>query len=133
MLSNRKIGNDIRKHGLVPFLFIFIFFKMVGYCVATIPYVLVKTLTLEQYYIFLFNSTLNTLKVAGTLLVTTKSEEVKAKVKLVNSKPFVILLDGKPIFFFPSSAFLTKLTGISSSTLNKAPKVQIDWFMVNYL
>ena len=79
----------------------------------------------------MFNSTLNTLKVAGTVPITPQSEEGKAKVKLSNSNSFLILLEDKPIFFCPSSSFFIKLIDISSSTIYKMKLNQK--FKINYL
>ena len=116
--SNRQIGKNIAKYGLGAFR-LYIFIIQEGYSDNDVNKVLAITLALEQYYIFTLNSTLNTLKVARTVPITPQSEEGKAKVKLANSNSFLILLDDKPIFFCLSSAYLIKLTRISSSTIHK--------------
>ena len=77
-------------------------------------------LSLEQYYIFTFNSTLNTIKVAGIAPIAELTEKGKASITENNSTPVYIYDNGKLVYICPSAAQLKRETGISRSTIGVA-------------
>ena len=74
-------------------------------------------LSLEKYYIFTFNSTLNTIKVAGIAPIAELTEKGKASITENNSTPVYIYDNGKLVYICPSAAQLKRETGISRSVL----------------
>lgn len=70
-------------------------------------------LSLEQYYIFTLNSTLNTIKVAGIAPIVELTEEAKASITKANSTPVYIYDNGKLVYI--CAAQLKRETGISRS------------------
>lgn len=78
-------------------------------------------LTLEQYYIFTLNSTLNTLKVAGLgpQYIENKDRNAAISISRANSKRIYLYLDNVLVHEASSAVALSMITGISRSTISR--------------
>ena len=77
---------------------------------------------LEQYYIFILNPFLNSIKVARSNLIIEFTKEHIANIKKANSKP-VYVYKNKTLFYeAPSATELIKETNISHNTVSKSLK-----------
>jgi hypothetical protein len=76
-------------------------------------------LCLEQYYIFILNPSLNSIKVAGSDHIVKFTKEHIASIKKANSKPVYVYKDKTLLYEAPSTVNLIKETNISLSTVSK--------------
>lgn len=80
------------------------------------------TLCLEQYYIFILNPSLNSVKVAGSNPIVEHTKEHIASIKKANSKPIYVYKDNTLIYQADSANILKKEINISQSTITKCIK-----------
>lgn len=80
------------------------------------------TLCLEQYYIFILNPSLNSVKVAGSNPIVEHTKEHIASIKKANSKPVYVYKDNTLIYEAHSATELIKVINISHSIVSKSLK-----------
>ena len=80
------------------------------------------TLCLSQYYIFNLNSSLNSIKVAGSNPIVVFTKEHIASIKKANSKPVYVYKDKTLLYEATSATELIKETNISHSTVTNSLK-----------
>jgi hypothetical protein len=80
------------------------------------------TLCLEQYYIFIFNPSINSIKVAGSNPIVNFTIEHIESIKKANSKPVYVYKDNILLYEAPSATELIKETNISPSTVSNSLK-----------
>lgn len=88
---------------------------------SDLPYFKIRalTLSLEQYYIFTLNPSLNVVKVAGSQPLVKHSEEHINRIVSANSKPVYVYKDNILVYEAKSASELIKKINISQSTITK--------------
>jgi hypothetical protein len=83
MEGNRLINQNMKEFGIENFKLDIYIINTIGMEYSKIKAV---TLSLEQYYIFIFNPSLNLIKVAGSNPIVKYTEDHIASIKKANSK-----------------------------------------------
>jgi group I intron endonuclease len=98
--GNRLINKNMKEFGIENF-------KLDIYIIDTINMEYTKiralTLSLEQYYIFTLNPSLNSIKVAGSNPIVNHTKEHIANIKKANSKPVYVYKDKTLVYMAPSA------------------------------
>jgi len=117
--GNRLINQSMKTFGIQNF-------KLDIYIIDTTGLVYSKiravTLCLEQYYIFILNPSLNSIKVAGSNPIVEFTKEHISSIKKANSKPVYVYINNTLIYEAPSATELIKETNISHNTVSKSLK-----------
>jgi hypothetical protein len=117
--GNRLINQSMKRFGIINF-------KLDIYIIDTTGMQYSKfravTLCLEQYYIFILNPSLNSIKVAGSNPIVEFTKEHIASIKKANSKPVYVYNNKTLIFEAPSATELIREVNISHNTVSKSLK-----------
>src|ERR1700760_443760 len=119
MEGNRLINQSMKEFGIENF-------KLEVYIINTIgmEYSKIKavTLSLEQYFIFILNPSLNLIKVAGSNPIVKHTEDHIASIKKANSKTVYVYKDKTLVYEADSATELIKQINISPSTVTYSLK-----------
>jgi NADH:ubiquinone oxidoreductase subunit 3 (subunit A) len=117
--GNRLINQSMKTFGIDNFKLDIYIIDTTGMEYSKIRAV---SLCLEQYYIFILNPSLNSIKVAGSNPIVEFTKEHIASIKKANSKPVYVYNDKTLLYEAPSATELIKETNISHSTVSKSLK-----------
>jgi NADH-ubiquinone oxidoreductase chain 3 len=115
--GNRLINQSMKTFGIINFKLDIYIIDTTGMEYSKIRAV---TLCLEQYYIFILNPSLNSIKVAGSNPIVEHTKEHIASIKKANSKPVFVYNNKTLLYEAPSATELIKETKISPSTVSKS-------------
>jgi NADH-ubiquinone oxidoreductase chain 3 len=117
--GNRLINKNMKIFGIQNFKLDIFIIDTTGMKYSKIKAV---TLCLEQYYIFILNPFLNSIKVAGSNPIVNFTKEHIESIKKANSKPVFVYNDKTLLYEAPSATELIKETNISQSSVSKSLK-----------